>query len=245
MCVWGWVNTTGAMELKTDNTFTAEHHALLFAWLSEAVIAREGGEGGAALMRRAVRRYGEERGRRMALRAQADGEPLSMANFMAYGELPATPEASESASEAAGGTIRKTITTCPWHTAWAEHDLMMHGRLYCLEIDQALVRGFNTTLRLDVNATQPSDSIPCEFVFHDVSEPGPERGRVMPWAYHLGHLYWTMAAVIIDSLGQEGAAATKAALTRFGERYGKKAAGVVLGYREVDFTHPLEHHTGH
>jgi len=227
------------------NAFTAAHHALLFAWLSEAVLARVGREDGEALMRRAVRRYGEERGRRMAVRAEADGEPLSMANFIAYGELPATPEAFESASEAEGGTIRKTISTCPWHTTWAEHDLMIHGRLYCLEIDQALVRGFNPALRLEVTYTQPNDGVPCEFVFHDASEPGLERGRVMPWAYHLGHLYGTMAEVIVEGLGQKGAAATQEALTRFREQYGEEAAAVVLQYREVDFAYPLEHHRGH
>jgi hypothetical protein len=223
------------MESKTENTFTAAHHALLFAWLSEAVLARVGREDGEALMRRAVRRYGEERGRRMALRAATDGEPLSMANFLAYGELPATPKASESASEAAGGTIRKAITTCPWHTAWAEHDLMMHGRLYCLEIDQALVRGFNPALRLDVNSTRPSDGVPCELVFYDVAEPGPERGRVMPWAYHLGHLYRTMGGVIVKALGEVGEAARDEALARFAEQYGEEAARVVSAYRGIDF----------
>ncbi|MGD2148656.1 MAG: L-2-amino-thiazoline-4-carboxylic acid hydrolase [Anaerolineae bacterium] len=234
----------GASESQMGNTFTAVQHALLFAWLSEAVLARVGREAGETLMRRAVRRYGEERGRRMALRAEADGEPLSMANFMAYGELPATPEAFESTSEAGEGTIRKTIVTCPWHSAWAEHDLMMHGRLYCLEIDQALVRGFNPALRLDVNCTQPNDGVPCEFVFHDVSEPGLERGRVMPWAYHLGHLYWTMGGVIVKALGAAGETARGEALARFGERYGEEAARVVSAYWGIDFRRLLDDHEG-
>ena len=233
------------MESRIENAFTSAHHALLFAWLSRAVFARVGEAQGKALMRRAVRRYGEERGRRMALRAKADGEPLSMANFMAYGELPADPAAFESASEVDGDGIRKTICVCPWHTAWSENDLMMVGRLYCLEIDQALVRGFNPALRLDLDRTQPNDGVPCEFVFHDVSDPGPERGTVMPWTYHLGHLYWTMGRVIIEALGDEGEAAAREALQRLGRRYGPAAVQVVLGYRDVDFRQPAAENAGH
>jgi hypothetical protein len=221
-------------ERATDR-FTPTHHALLFAWMARAVVARVGEERGEGVMRKAVRRYGEERGHRMAMRAAADGEPLSMANYLAYGEWSAEAGESEQAIEQDGADVRMTVRRCPWHAAWAEDDLMAYGRLYCLEIDEALVRGFNAMLRLDVRHTRPNGGERCEFVFHEVEQRMPKRGRVMPWAYHLGHLYTTMGDVVVEELGQLGREAVRGALEVFSERYGQEAAQVVLGYQDVDF----------
>ena len=74
------------MSRRCRDAFRAMHHAMLFAWISSAVVARVGTGRGEDVVRRGVRRYGEERGHRMALRAQADGEPLTMASYLAYGE---------------------------------------------------------------------------------------------------------------------------------------------------------------
>jgi hypothetical protein len=220
---------------EAADRFTARHHALLFAWMAQAVIQRTSEERGETVIRKAVRRYGEERGHRMALRAEADHKPLSMANYLAYGEWAAGPGESEQALAEEGADVRMTVHRCPWHAAWAENDLLAYGRLYCLEIDEALVRGFNPALKLDVNATRPNDEEPCEFLFHDVAERGPRRGRVMPWAYHLGHLYKTVGNVVIEELGTVGREAVGEALATFAERFGEDAAQVVLGYQDEDF----------
>ncbi len=58
-------------------SFSAAHHAQLFGWISRAIIGMAGEEQGTALIRRAVRSYGRERGRRMALRAIAEGEEVA------------------------------------------------------------------------------------------------------------------------------------------------------------------------
>jgi hypothetical protein len=186
-------------------------------------------------MRRAVRRYGEERGHRMALRAEAAGERLSMANYLAYGEWTADPGKIEQTIVEQGADVRMTVHRCPWHAAWAENDLMAYGRLYCLEIDKALVRGFNSALELDVNATRPNDGEPCEFVFHEIRERVARKGTVMPWVYHVGHLYKTVGDVIAEGLGAAGRAAAAEALEAFAGRYGEEAAEVVLAYGNVDF----------
>jgi hypothetical protein len=64
---------------------------------------------------------------------------------------------------------RVHILQCPWHQAWKEHDLTPYARFYCLEIDQALVHGFNPDSQLDVNGTLPNGSDRCEFVYHGAS----------------------------------------------------------------------------
>ena len=59
-------------DMKNREAFTAEHHALLFAWIARETIVRIGEEEAAPVIRVAVRLYGEQRGHRMALRAQHD-----------------------------------------------------------------------------------------------------------------------------------------------------------------------------
>jgi hypothetical protein len=68
------------------SAFSPTHHALLFAWMSLEIIRRAGADEGECIVRSAVQRYGEQRGRRMALRAQANGHPLTMTHYLAYGE---------------------------------------------------------------------------------------------------------------------------------------------------------------
>jgi hypothetical protein len=157
-----------------------------------------------------------------------------MANYLAYGEWSADPEEIEQAIVERGADVQMTVQRCPWYGAWARNDLMAYGRLYCLEIDEALVRGFNAALRLDVACTRPNDGKSCEFVFHGVEKLVPRRGRVMPWAYHAGHLHKTVGDVIAEELGPAGREAAHEALEAFAQRYGEEAAEVVLAYRDVD-----------
>ncbi len=72
-------------DINPPQTLTATHHAMLFALMARAVVRDTAEKSGEMVMRKAVRAYGEQRGRRMALRARANGHALSMANFLAYG----------------------------------------------------------------------------------------------------------------------------------------------------------------
>ena len=223
------------MKNAAAERFTPTHHALLFAWISRAVVEQVGRERGERAIRKAVRRYGEERGGRMALRAQADGASLSMTNYMAYGEWKADPGESEHTVFEEEGRVRTEVHRCPWHQAWEEAGLMEYGRLYCLEIDTSLARGFNPELTLEVNSTLSNDGRDCEFVFRDAEEITEKRGKVMPWSYHLGHLYWTMFRVLAEELGEEGEQAAGAALERFTAQCGREAGRAVESYRDTDF----------
>jgi hypothetical protein len=223
------------MSRRYRGGFTATHHAMLFAWIARAVVARVGAGRGEDVVRRGVRRYGEERGHRMALRAQADGEPLTMAGYLAYGEWEVEPGETEKTTLDAASDVTTRVTKCPWHAAWAGSGLVEYGRLYCLEIDQALVRGFNTSLVLEVHRTLSNDDEPCEFVYRDVGTAIVGNGRIMPWEYHAGHLYSTMAQVIVEELGQPGKEAVAAALEEFAEHYGEEATRVIVAHRDTDF----------
>jgi len=229
--------------------FTETHHALLFGWIAKAVIEQIGEARGEAALRKAVQQYGNERGHRMALRASANREPLTMANYLAYGEWRSTPgNAHDVQVIEKKPDARVQMRKCPWYGAWKENGLVPYGRLYCLEIDKALVQGFNPGLRLDVNATQPDGADCCEFVYHGAtfSLPSylllaykkaiyPGKSAVMPWEYHLGHLFATLEKVLLAELSEPGNKAVQAGLAEFTRWFGEPAAQAILTYRSIDF----------
>jgi hypothetical protein len=102
------------------------------------------------------------------------------------------------------------------------------------------VRGFNPQLRLDVNETRTNGGPHCDFVYHDVELDAvagmdPPGDTVMPWRYHLGHLYKTIHDVVVESLGRQGEEAMSAALADFAAQYGQDAAQIIESYQNLDF----------
>lgn len=228
--------------------FTEIHHALLFAWIAKAVFAQAGEQPGEAIIRKATRLYGEQRGRRVALRAHANKQPPSMLNYIAYSEYRITPGAMEFKITERIPHARLQTIMCPWYAAWKDDGLLAYGRLYCAEIDSALLRGFNPQLQVDVIATLPAGAPRCEFVYHNanLSVPryllvqyrraiSPGLKVVKPWDYHVGHLFTTLEDVIVKELGQVGQEAVQAGLDEFAKRYGEQAMQSVVTSQSKDY----------
>jgi hypothetical protein len=235
--------------MNARDGFTEIHHALLFGWLANAVVERVGEQRGEAVIRQAVRKYGEQRGRRMALRAAANGHALSMAAYFGYAEYRVSPGAIPLKIVERSPNAKGRIPTCPWYVTWKEHGLLSVGRLYCLEVDQALVRGFNPELKLVVNATLTEGAAECEFVYYGLNltipnylkiqyrrtiNPGAK--AVMSWEYHAGHLLTTCEKVLVAELGAVGEEAVEAGLAEFGARCGEQAMRKLLANRGRDYT---------
>lgn len=229
--------------------FSETHHALLFACIARAVVEQAGEEKGEAVIRKAVRRYGEERGQRMAQRARANGHALSMTNYLAYSEFRALSTETRQQIREKIPHARAVVTGCSWCSTWRESGLLPYGRLYCLEIDEAVVRGFNPQLKIDVVETESNGAAQCEFVFRDANltplnilsiavkkSIRPGKKAVMPWEYHAGHLFATLEQVILVELGEEGQAAVSAGLDAFAALRGEEARQVVLTRRGVDYS---------
>ena len=232
----------------TQTSFTEGHHALLFGSIAKEIVEQEGNEAGEAAVRAAVRRYGEQRGRRMALRALANGDALSTTNFLVYREWRSRTGLGQNETSIERTHVRMVVPRCPWALTWMEADLSYYGRLYCQEIDQALVRGFNPDRIIDVNKTQTNDGEPCDFLYHQAAllsgntlayiqekSAALASKTVMPWEYHCGHLYKTFDEVLTEELGDAGQEAVRAALDEFAARFGDEAAQIVLSYQETDF----------
>lgn len=229
--------------------FTEKHHALLFACVVRAVVQTAGEERGEAVIRKAVRRYGEERGGRMAQRAQANGHQLNMGNYLTYSEYRTSPGGMEQKIVEKVPHARVCISRCSWHTTWVENDLLPYGRLYCLEIDEAVVRGFNPALMIEVRGTKTNGAEQCDFVFHDANltllntlsigykkTVRPGKKAVMPWEYHTAHLFAALEKTVAEELGESGRKAVEEGLADFAARCGAQAAQTVQDGRSADYT---------
>lgn len=235
-------------DIHEQEGFSEAQHALLFAWISRAVMETVGEQKGQEAIRKAVLRYGTQRGKRMALRARANGDPLNMLNYMAYGEWKASPGKMEQAMVEKSPHARIHIPKCPWYTTWDENGLLPYGRYYCLVIDEALASGFNPELQIDVNGTRSNGAGQCEFIYHDANLTPtnesilaykkavvPGESAVMPWEYHVGHLYTTLKTVLTAELGAEGQKAVEQGLAEFKARFGEQASQNVVAFQNTDF----------
>ncbi len=219
------------------SALTSGHHAVLFALIAQQMLQLAGPTEGERVIRQGVRRYGEQRGRRMALRAQAAGDPLDVQSYFKYGEWQAGPGEMEQAVLETSPQTRQVVARCLWNQTWRENHLLPYGRLYCLEIDAALMRGFNPALSLEVRSTLSGGEEQCDFVFGGDLHPaglGVKLG-VKPWAYHLAHLFATMAKTAAEAWGPDGRQAVDRALAEFSGRFGPEARDAILAWINADF----------
>jgi len=233
-----------------ESLLTEKHHALLFGLLARQclqvdadkvrpIIRPTGQPGAEAVVLETVRRYGEQRGHRMRLRALRDHAPLNLTTYLAYKEWrPATPESRGQTLEQDGSVV-STVTACPWANTWQETGLLPYGRFYCQEIDLALGRGFDPQAVLEVKKTLTNDLEPCVFVFHQaglLGEPDrPSQDATMPWDYHCAHLYKTTREVFGERLGEKGLRLARAALDEFAHIVGEAEVRRILDLQDGDF----------
>ena len=209
-----------------------EHHAALFGFIARRCVQTFGEEGRQAVLDSAAR-YGRERGRRMALRCQKNGEPLTMRNYLAYGEWRAAP------GEADVRVVRyePEYTThshkCPWCEGWIKNDLLEYGCLYCLAVDHGVVSGFNPELSIDINLLQSMGDPVCEFVWRGADIRALEDKAALDqkkkeltsqcskdFRYHTGHLYHVFQEELENRFGAAGMEICEAARFEYRRTYG-------------------------
>jgi L-2-amino-thiazoline-4-carboxylic acid hydrolase len=231
-----------------DKPFTAQHHALLFASIAKECIHKIGQEDGEKILRKAVQKYGHQRGKRMALRARKNGHALTVANYFAYGEWNVPKCEMDFKLIEKNPDARLNIFRCPWYAVWKENNLLEYGKYFCKEIDTALVNGFNPALEFQVNSTQTNGEGLCDFIFKNArftvfkmldlvykKKIKPGASAVMPWEYHTGHLFKTLGEVIKDELGDRADLIMETALTNFVNFSSRDHVETIKKYKNTDF----------
>lgn len=205
-----------------------EHHHAIILDTCFKTLRELRGERGIELFRLCARAYGERRGRRMAMRALRDGNPLDMTSYFAYGELLSTEGSYIGTYDAYEGFVIERQTQCPWCTAFRTMDGHDCAVCYCREIDGAIVRGFNPDLGYELIQNMHTAGS-CEFIFkspeirRDFMETYSDRldGRPAPkieMTYHCADVYHTFKRITSAVLTQDEQAALQSALrTRLGD----------------------------
>ena len=187
----------------------------------------------------------------MALRAVADGRELSFRTYLTYAEWRHAQELARIPSRvetlATSPDLHRHVMTCPWHEAWRDAGLLSYGRHYCRHIDRALVRGFDAGLVLQVGETLSGGGTRCDFSFRKADLSSEDLAAitaeslelaprtVMPWGYHLGHLYKTMGESIAAETGAMGELLVSDGFKAFTGRF-PEAARIAASHLSTDFS---------
>ncbi len=234
--------------------FTAQLHALLFSSIAKETFNQVGKKKGEPVICEAVKKYGQQRGKRMALRAKKDGQDLDIVSYFAYGEWEVPKNEMNLKLIEKTPNVRLNISKCPWHTVWEKNNLLEYGKYFCKEIDTALVYGFNSELEIKTNSIQTYGDELCDFIFKDgdLDQDGIyDREReldlvfkkrtelcinaVMPWEYHIGHLFKTMGEVIRQGFGTTADKIMADALIDFTKFCSEDHIEVIREYENTDF----------
>lgn len=214
-----------------EQEFTVEHHAVYYALLVKQALSYDEEQGKDRVLQ-ATRRYGEDRGRRMAGEAQKNGDPLIPATYFVYGELPAVTGESESALSFENGHIHSTVTKCGWIEAWKRHGLLEYGRCYCEVIDEGVYAGFSPSLKLKIASRLSCGEDACRFDFGQWKDTDGElvqeaAGRLgdrfrKDFLFHTRKLKEVMGGYLEEVYGEKGFEMTKKADEEFGLIFGEK-----------------------
>lgn len=228
--------------------FYIDDHAVLYALIARAADAICGCQGMEAVSH-GVAVYGRERGLRAAMRATADGEPLTLANYIVYGEWADPKGWSKSEVRDLQPNYRTDMTTCGWFDCWRQHDLLEYGKTYCDCVDKNLVYGFNPELRFAMGQVLSQGGDTCEFDWQDCRVDGPEaaaemarkREALIPrvtkdFLYHCGHMLSTFRRELYLALGLvKGREIMETALREYAERFGGDKAEALQNEAKQDY----------
>lgn len=121
--------------------------AKLFAHLSKAVADRFG-EAGKDAIREGVRTFGEERGRDIARRAAAVGQPNDIRSYLPNYDM-GRSDLFEYVTEYHPLEIEQNFTKCAFGDQWKKDGMEEYGILYCQMIDPAIARGYNANFEVE------------------------------------------------------------------------------------------------
>lgn len=114
--------------------------ALLYYYLTKAMV-EEYGEGARDVIKKAIRAFGLERGRKIAGRVTEAGLDLTIENLDKFYDMPLAEGWSPNARYEEGRKLSRT-EACSFAEIWKEKKWDEIGRLYC-DVDPAIREGYN------------------------------------------------------------------------------------------------------
>jgi hypothetical protein len=166
----------------------------------------------------------------MADRARASGRPLDVLSYLVFSEI-----------DTSANTWRIARTTpylelhalkCGWHDVWSKNDLMEAGGLYCHEIDDAILHGFNPNIQFQVDGTLSNGASACRFLYYGwkinfidslrLAWYKKQAGNryLRAFSFHVLHYYRTMSHTLDEAFDAKGRVICATCADRFNDRFG-------------------------
>ncbi|UYP44105.1 hypothetical protein NEF87_000390 [Candidatus Lokiarchaeum ossiferum] len=227
--------------------YTSKHHAILFGFIAKSVIDTMG-EDGREIIRNAAHKYGNQRGKRMALRVLSDELPLTMENYFVYSEWNTQDGDAKSYVKDLTPEYIFCVEVCSWCENWKEFNLSEYGKYYCSEIDIALLEGYNPKLTLEVPKILSLGDKQCQFHWKDAHftkqdleninqmKQRSEGSHVASWEFHTAHLYFTMKQEICTHLKEKAQIIMETAEKLFKDAFGQNSINQLMTYELVNFS---------
>lgn len=135
----------------------------LFSTIAEEVITQFGDEGRKAIGE-AVKKFGEERGRKIAKLVKSLGKELTLTNFYIYGDLDGG-QITKSKLKIVDGNVEVLIRDCMFCNTSRDWDKLEYGKIYCEYVDQAIIKGYNPDIILEIPMTMTGGDNKCHFKY--------------------------------------------------------------------------------
>ncbi len=228
-----------------------ENQAMMFAFLSKYTILAHGEEG-RKVIQEGMKRYGRERGARMAARARANGDPVCLWTNQAYGEWkPDYAGQMEFGTVTTEPTLVTYISKCAWCEAWKKYDILEYGREYCVNVDAAVYEGFGDGFGCGAVCTPVTTAMSwggevCRFDWglplsaedqQKISEKKAELGTsaMRDFAFHTAHIYCAITDTICKHFPEDSHDIIGKAERDYTDLFGQEAFDALLAFSPADF----------
>ena len=149
-----------SMEKQLQNLLDLQ--AKMFYYLGRGLL--EFGEEGDAALRRAIRKFGRERGLKMRKNHQDRGLEINLYNLFTYYDLPDDPRFSRNKIELTEQTRLSETLECTFYNVWIKYpDGPRIGRIYCEEVHHEIFGGYDKAVQTNLSQTLTQGDDRCRF----------------------------------------------------------------------------------
>ncbi len=123
--------------------------AKLYKYMSDEVINAVGKDQGEKIVRKAVWKFGKERGKNIRNKVLDNNLDLTLENMIKYYDMPLN-NAWEAEVELKADMFKEVVSYCPFAQEWIESNSEELGYIYC-EQDIALMKAYNENIDFNRN----------------------------------------------------------------------------------------------
>ncbi|MDU4960093.1 MAG: L-2-amino-thiazoline-4-carboxylic acid hydrolase [Sporomusaceae bacterium] len=234
--------------INNEIDFYIDDHAVLFgliAKFSEELL----GDKGLSTCGQGVIIMARERGLRSARRCLANGDELTIKNYLCYAELFDSAGWNKVEINAYAPIYQTNTVRCGWYDTWQKYGFEKYSRLYCAGIDKNILYGFNPQLQLEMDKVLADGDDHCSFKwincsFADKAELDAlmeKRTRNLSsitknFLYQAGHLLATLQRTLYLEHGLiAGNTIIDNSLAAYAKIFSKEKADLIRGEAKKDF----------